>query len=347
MVPQFLIAIVTTLQLWLVGGAQATPASVAQAADYGTERTRATDRAAARVADTTAELARAVASKSQLVRRYEGQLREIDQLKKSRASWRRDRLIRQHKAASLTTGRQLQELDQRIRGLDKRLRGRRQALVAAVDRELEEAKLSRARTSKLRGMRRSAARALHRDKKIVLPDDTIDPLADPEELEYQAERIQQSERQLTREISRLAERAKRYRHMDKLRKKQARAAEAGRWDDSRSRRTTGRSSDRQNGEGAGLASADDADGEADGPAAAPLDDEPSYGGGEYSDPTVVLVDVVDTDTLDALRSAQVSSNLVVKARAAERAHKQVSSQLERLRKQRQVIEKRAKRLRRR
>jgi hypothetical protein len=344
-VPQFVIAIATTLQLWLVGGTPAAPASVAQAAEQVGEHARATDRAAARVAAASADLSRATANKNQLARRYEGQLRDIDQLKKGRASWRRDRLIRQHKAASLTTGRQLQELDQRIRAAAKRLLTRRRALVVAVDRELEAGASSRARTSKLRSMRRTAARALHRDKKIVLPDDTIDPLADPEELEYQASRLAQSEKQLTREISVLAERAKRYRHMDKLRKKQARAAEAGRWDDSRSRRTTGRSGDRQN--GAGTLAADDADGEAEGPSASPLDDEPNFGGSEYSDPTVVLVDVVDTDTLDALRSAQVSSNLVVKAKAAERAHKQVRSQLERLRKRRQLIEKRAKRLRRR
>ncbi len=345
MVPQSLIAIGTILQLWLVGGTPAAPDSVAQAAEHVTENARATDGAAAQVAATTAELRRATAGKNQLVRRYEGQLREIDRLKKSRASWRRDRLIRQHKAASLTTGRQLQELDQRLRAADKRLLSRRRALVVAVDRELKAGGISRARGSKLRALRRSAARALHRDKKIVLPDDDIDPLADPEELEYQAARIVQSERQLTREISLLAERAKRYRRMDKLRKKRARAAEAGRWDDSRSRRSTGRSGDRQN--GAGTLAADEADPDGEGPSAAPGDDDASFGGAEYSDPTVVLVDVVDTDTLDALRSAQVSSNLVVKARAAERAHKQVRGQLERLRKRRQLIEKRAQRLRRR
>ncbi len=344
MVPQFFLALATTLQLWL-GGAAVAPTRVAQLAEPAPTPSQVTDRAADRVAAVRAQRQRAVTEKSRLAKRYEAQLAEIDRLKKSRASWRRDRMIRQQKADSLTTGRALQELDTEIRRLDGRLRSEQQALISTIDRELET-RPAPTRRHKLLALRRATGRELHRDKKIVLPDDTIDPLADPEELEYQAARIAQSEKELAREIALLGERAKRYRHMDKLRRQRARAAQAGRWDDSRSRRTAGRISDRQNGAGGGLASLDDnSDGEAGPPS--PIDEDPAVGGGygEYSDPTVVLVEVVDTDTLDALRNAQSSGNLVVKAKAAERASKQVHSQLERLRRQRLLIEKRAAELR--
>jgi hypothetical protein len=248
-------------------------------------------------------------------------------------------LIGQAKADSLTTARALQEIDRRVRALDGELDRERRALVAAIDRELA-AGSEPGRRGKLVAARRDAARALHHDKKIVLPDDTIDPLADPEELEDQAALIAQSEKDLAREIQLLTERASRYRHMEKLRQQRARAAEAGRWDDSRSRRPSGRSGDRQTG---GAGTLEDADGDAP-PASV---DDPGFNAGvDYSDPTVVLVEVVDTDTLDALRSAQSSTDLTVKAKAAERASREVQGQLERLRRQRLLIEKRAAELRR-
>jgi hypothetical protein len=87
--------------------------------------------------------------------------------------------------------------------------------------------------------------------------------------------------------------------------------------------------------------------------APPLDDaEPGEagalgaGGDEYGDPSIVLVDVVDSETIDVLRNAEVSGSLVVKAKATERAHGKVREQLERLEKLRKKIEMRAKRLRR-
>ena len=60
---------------------------------------------------------------------------------------------------------------------------------------------------------------------------------------------------------------------------------------------------------------------------------------------MVLADVVDTSTLDALRAADRSSNPAIKARAAERASAQVRARLERLRAQRARVQERARELR--
>jgi len=355
-IPEFLIAVSTSLQL-LLGGASplpAQPVEVAQAAAPAAvaAAARDTDRAMRRVRGTLAERQRVVVAKGKLAKRYEAELQEIDRLKKRRASWRRDNAIKSKKRESQARGLELAKLDKRIRQLDARARKERAALVRAIDRELKSGAVASARRGELERTRRSTRRALQRNKKIVLPDDTIDPLADPEELEYQAERIAQSEARLSRELSSLVKRAKRFRKMAKLDQKRRRAREAGKWDDNRPRRTSRSAVLAGSRGGAGYGDGDDSQNEGMSPAP---NDEPdsdmpgALGVGEaddFSDATVVLVDVVDAQTIDALRNAEASGSLLVKAKAAERAHRQVREQLERLEKRRKLIEKRARRLRR-
>ncbi len=136
--------------------------------------------------------------------------------------------------------------------------------------------------------------------------------------------------------------------MDKLRRKRKRAAEHGGFDDNRPRRSTGRvGSGKNRGTGSPGLSVDDNENVGD-PSPSPSDsDLGGFMGADEatSDPTVVLADVVDSDTLNALRRAESSGDPLIKAKAAERAHKQVRAQLERLRRRRLIIERRAKRLR--
>lgn len=355
MLPEYLIAVSTTLQLWLGGAAQlpAQPVEVAQAAEASlpSPAARDTDRAILTVRASVEERRRLVADKAAMAARYEAELQEIDRLKQRRASWRRDNAIKTKKRESQATGLELAKLDRRIRQLDVRLRKERAALVRAIDRELRDATATAARRNDLVKMRRVTRRALQRNKKIVLPDYTIDPLADPEELEYQAERIAQTEKELTRELALLGKRAERFRKMAKLDQKRRRAREAGKWDDNRPRRTSlstslaggrdtgayGESDGLQNEDGASPAPSDDAD---------PAEPGALGAGDDYADPSVVLVDVVDSETLDVLRNAELSGNLLVKAKATERAHVKVREQLERLAKLRKQVEMRAKKLRR-
>jgi hypothetical protein len=192
-------------------------------------------------------------------------------------------------------------------------------------------------------------------RKIVLPDDDFDPLADPEELEYQASLLRQSEEQLTRELARLDTQADRYRRMAALRKQRNRAAELSGFDDSQPRRSTGRSNQLRNGEAAGAPVVDI--GGAPAPQAPPSEtgpgqQAPDIPNDDATSPTedprfdVVLADVVDVSTVSALRAAGLSSDPAVKAQAAERARKQVKDRLDRLQKRREIIQKRARTLRR-
>lgn len=355
MLPEFLIAVSSTLQLWLGGAAQpqlaTQPVEVAQAVEsaVSSAAARDTDRAALAVRATVAERKRVVAEKSRMAARYEADLQEIDRLKQRRASWRRDNAIKRKKRESQATGLELAKLDRRIRSLDVRLRKEHAALVRAIDRELKDAALAMDRRGELVKLRKATRRALRRNKKIVLPDYTIDPLADPEELEYQAERIAQSEKELARELELLGKRAERFRKMAKLDEKRRRAREVGKWDDNRPRRTS-LSTALAGGRDSAYGDSDGAQNEGNSPA--PLDDsDPGEagalgGGDDYSDPSVVLVDVVDSETIDVLRNAELSGSLLVKAKATERAHRKVREQIERLEKLRKQIERRAQKLRR-
>ncbi len=145
--------------------------------------------------------------------------------------------------------------------------------------------------------------------------------------------------------------------------KRERAAELGRLDDDQPRRTSVRSGAGSAGDeaqddagdappppppapppppGSGEDPPDDRDPE---PPQQPDPDQEEDAGGALTGLDVVLADVVDTSTLDALRAADRSANPAVKARAAERASAQVRARLERLRAQRKRIQVRAQELR--
>ncbi len=355
-----------------------------------------TDSAAAAVSLAEREYHRMTAERRQRVREYQTQLEAIDRLKQKRASWSRDRQLKQKLAESQATAAKLEALDQRVRRAQATLETRYRQLLATVGRE--ERALSQAaeaavvgsdngRRMQLSRLRKQARGFLRPEvKKIVLPDERIDPLADPEELEYQASLLSQSEDELLRELENMERQAQRYRQMVALRDKRGRADAFGRLDRDDIRRTTGRTNRRAadgdelsadepepgsspappappppSGEpsgdrGEGDAPPEDPSGGPGGPSipepdtpTPPTDDEnfsppASEDGGAGLD--IVLADVVDVPTLDALRTAERSSNPAHKAKAVEQASRQVRARLQRLRLQRQRMQERARQLRR-
>jgi hypothetical protein len=275
---------------------------------------------------------------------YDKQLAKIDRLKQMRASWRRDRMIRDQMSASHATAETLAKVDARLRQLNRALRASRAALVRAIDKELAGPGPAAQRKASLLGWRRSAQKSLRRGaKKIVIPDDHIDPLADPEELDYQAALLGQSEEQLNRELDRLSRQARRYRRMVTLQKTRKREADLGGFDNDQPRRTLSY---------AGNARADAQEGDIADPSSAPPPQSedgpwPSSGVPDSGNPMfdVVLADVVDASTVRALKQAELSRDPGRKAQAAERARAQVKARLERIQKRRRLIESRAKTLR--
>jgi hypothetical protein len=341
----------------LVGGVAAALAARPRVAQVA-PATAASDRLRAGVDRLVRERGQVAAERAALAAGYERQLRTIDGLKRQRASWRRDRQLRAEMSSSLDTARRLQAVTARLRDLDARLLRDRRQLLAAIDVELATP-LPAARRQQLGQLRTSVRTALGpAPRKIVVPDEELDPLADPEELEQQAAALRDSERELAREVENLARQAARFRRMSELRQQNERAGDLALRDDEGPRRrqlsTSGRGSaiDDESDSGG------DDGGEAPSPPSepgpgAPPTDEPGGGTGQPpplagdpdDEPALVLSEIVDAPTLDALRRAQRSADPAAKAAAAELARRRVADRLRLLREKRAAIEKRARELR--
>ncbi len=179
-------------------GAASAPAALAQAPR--------TDASAAEVTRLQRLRSARQGEKRALERTYEAQLGELDRLKRGKASWRRDREIRSSQADSQATAERLSRADQALRAIDAALRRQRQALIAAIDRELSLGP-SPGRRAQLGRMRAAVAVALApKVRKILVPDDTLDELADPDQLAEQVALIQQAEAELRRERESLRQR---------------------------------------------------------------------------------------------------------------------------------------------
>jgi hypothetical protein len=321
------------------GGTKA-PVRVAQAA-ASTSLGSQTARSEARLDQLLDGQKRLKAQMAELRRVYNSQLAEVDKLKKARASWRRDSKLRAQKARSQKTAMALQKLDRKLRAQRTLVRSERKRLAAAIRRELA-ASPSPARQKQLARTLKKVRQGLRRaPKKIAMPDLELDEFADPEELMEQVALIERAEAELARQQKQLERRANRYAHMEELRAKRNRADALGAFDDDRVRRSTGRiggpkdartEADSPSAGGAGLS---DSDSSQDPGSPAPPESFEDDGG--FDAVSVVLADVVDEDTQNALRKAQRSSSLRTKARATAKARKQVQSQLEVLRSSRARI----------
>jgi hypothetical protein len=322
-----------------------------------------TDRATAGVQRLVGQQTARLAERRALARSYEVELRELDRLKRSKASWRRDRLVRSKKAELQATADKLSRVDAGLRTLAGQLKVQRQALLAAIDRELALAP-PQSRANLLRRTRSQTATALRPPvRKIILPDDSLDELADPVELAEQIALIQQAERELRREREVLRQREDRYGRMSRLREQRDRAGQLSELDRNDVRRSPGR----VDGSGGRAGNEDSAGGDSDGassgepPAedADPSEPAPDFGSGDLSDSaeppaavdpsfeqsSIALADVVDGPTLDSLRRAGRSPSPKRRAEVASRARKQVESRMDRLQRSRQLIQQHLRKLR--
>ncbi|MEJ7604043.1 MAG: hypothetical protein WKG01_39550, partial [Kofleriaceae bacterium] len=280
-----------------------------------------------------------------LAQRYDVELRKIDQLKKQRASWRRDRELRDQLSASLETANQLKAASTELARATEQLQAARRGLVIAIDRELatgptppRRAQLDRARDPAVSPARNRAP------NRIVLPDTKIDPLADPEELDQQATALRETEAELARQVAGLEVQAKELDRIVAVRRQHDRAAEIARREDDTPRRgTTPSGSARTQG---GVAAEDSS------PSPSPTSiPDSSTGRGDAigsfeSEATIALAEVVDPSTIDSLHRAQRSGDPSQRAIAAKRARDAVAARLEQLRQKRAQIEARARQLRR-
>ena len=368
MIPQLLIPVAAVLQLLTGAGAsgasqpagrvaqaQAQPAQPGQPAPARSAAAArsTTDRASAAVSRLAMQRGVRQVEKARLERTYQEQLRELDALKRSKASWRRDRLVREKKAESQATAERLSKVAATLRAIDRTLKSRRQYLLAAIDRELAAGPAASRRSALLR-MRGAVVAAIRPPvRKIIVPDDSLDELADPDELAEQIALIQQAERELRREKDALRQREERYARMGRLRDQRERAGQLSDLDGDQVRRAGQRpvgargSSNEAAEPGAGAGGADSEGDSGDfgsGGSAPPSDPAPSEDAG-FEQSSILLADVVDPTTIDALRRAGRSQSPKARAEAAARARQQVESRLERLERSRLRIQQHLRRLR--
>jgi hypothetical protein len=303
----------------------------------------ATDKADAAVKDADHRVAQLVAYRASLKKRYREELDAIDRLKKQRASWRRDRELRDSLSSSSDTANQLSAADREIDKANASLLAAERAHLAAIDAELgASAAPERARRlERSRGLLAQQLRdAPHR---IMIPDLEIDPLADPEELEQRAIELRASEAELTHQLVGLDQQATELEHLASLRKQHSRAGDVFYRDDDQPYRGASHKS------GDVGATPDDSTGGAWDPSrglptsagAGPAGGPSSF---ESYVPTV-LAEVIDASTITSFAAAQRSGDPAQRAQAAHKAHDAVVQRLEQVKKKRAEIEARANELR--
>ncbi len=308
-------------------GAQVAQASATSVYQSASERAQSKLLAAKQVERTLSR------NKQNLRGTYNKQLSEVDRLKRSRASWRRDRQLREQKARSQKTASALQLLDRRIRSQKLSVVQAKKSLSTAIANELAHNPTSVRRSQLSKTLATLGVRRRASPRKITMPDLELDELADAEELLTQIALIEQAQAKLNKQESSLGKRANHYAYMDTLRRKRQRAGELGAFDDTGVRRSIGRIGT-ETGRNSGTGFEGDASGGQSPPSndeapGAPLAGE-TPGGNDFAAASVVLSDVVDAQTQNALRQAQRSTSPRTKAQAAKRAQSQVKKQLNEL-----------------
>ena len=311
--------------------ASATGSAMAQSAPV-------TAKAAADASELERKVSQLAAQRGALAKTYADQLEVIDRLKKQRASWRRDRELRESLAAANETATKLGAATNELAKANTSLAASRRTLIAAIDAEIAT-KPAAPRAGALARMKSQlspqvADKKLHR---IVLPDLEVDPLADPEELEQQAAALRDSEAELSRQVVGLEEQATELDEVAKLRKAHDRASDLAKRDDDQPQRTAQSGGSRGTFDGQGSPAP-----EVSGGGAAGGDRGSSTGpsglSGFEADASVVLSGVVDSATIDTLTRAQRSGDPALRAAAAKKTRDAVAGRLEQLRKKRAEIE---------
>jgi len=312
-----------------------------------------TDRAASAEVAAEQKVAQLTTQRAQLQARSQDELTAVDKLKKQKASWRRDRELNTAQADAKDTADKLAALDKQLAAAQVTVTTARTAAVKAIDAEAPTAAGPRAATlAKLRAQ--LAPTKVY--KKIVIPDGTLDPLADPDELEHQAAALAASEDALARQVKVLESQATELDHVAEIRKQHERAGDLAMREDDQPHRNAQSSSSKgtQDTLGAAAPTAGGAGGAGGTGGGASNGHEGGttggdtftgdHGAGYESEASFVLGEVIDRSTIEGMMRASRSGDPAQRALAAKQAAGAVAARLEQLKKQRAAIEARAKAL---
>jgi hypothetical protein len=267
-----------------------------------------------------------------LQKRYADEVAAIDRLKKQRASWRRDRDLRDSLSTSLETSNELDAASRDVEQAQRQLAEARRAYLAAIDAELSGGAATPRAQQLARTKQLLISQLKDAPRRIVIPDLTIDLRADPEELLQRALELRASEDELSRQVTGLDAQATELERAAQLRKQHDRAGDlVNRYDDQ-----PHRSSSTQSAEVPDPSPAVD-------PSRIPATIGAPPSSFEASVPTV-LADVIDPSTISSFTAAQLSGDPAQRAQAARRAHDEVARRLDQVRRKRIEFEARARQL---
>ena len=334
----------SALALTAIGGG----ASIASAQPVASVNTAAqSDALLSRIATTLQARKSAAAQRAALAPQYEAQLRTIDQLKRQRASWRRDRQLQDQLAASLETATQLAQLGTSVAALDHQLAVDRASAAAAIDAELA-ASPTAARRAVLAQAQATLQATPTAGKRILIPDGTLDPLADPEELDQQAQSLHAAENALVAQVALLDTQTTNLQRAAQLRREHERAGDLAMRDDDEPRHGAAES----HASSTPTAQLNPTSGQTfpGTPGGSTTTGSDSVSGppnGSFNSAAVAsaLSEVIDVGTASALLDAGRSNDPASKAAAAAKARAAVAARLQVMRAQRAAIEARAQSLR--
>jgi hypothetical protein len=306
----------------------------------------------AQAAEVAAEqrVAQLTAQRAQLNARYQEELAAIDRLKKSKASWRRDRELNTAQADAKDTGDKLAALDNQLAVAQKTVTAARGAVLQAIDVELPTATGPRAQQLARLRAQLAPPKVV---KKIVIPDARIDPLADADELEQQARALEDSEDALARQVKELDAQAAELTHVAEIRKQHERAGDLAMREDDQPHRNAQSSASKGLADSQQVPSSGAPPPQQGGTSNGGGGGDSHTGAGEFSgdrggfetEASTVLIEVVDRATIEGLMRASRSGDPAQRALAAKQARDAVAARLAQLKKQRAAIEARAKALR--
>ena len=265
------------------------------------------------------------------LRAYAERVDRVAALKAQPASFGRDRKLQALLAESRDLATALDQVDAQLLRLSTELGVARGALLVVIDREIGA---GGPRREALQKERAALIARLGAARRFKIPDETISPRDDAEDLSYKAGALRQAEEDLRGEEKRQLRLASEYRRQARLMKSRARADDQDVFADSEPNRIGGKHVD----ETPGVELAPET---SPGGPPQPM----SYAAGLVSDPTVVLAEVVDAATLEELRHAEGTRDPSDLAAAAERTAQALAARADRMRKNRLEMERRARLLR--
>jgi len=304
-----------------------TSAAVAPGASVATSKAESATRLAER------QVAQLTDHRAVIAKRYQDELTAIDRLKNQRASWRRDRELRDSLSDSLETANQLSAATRELEKARLHLVSARQAYLAAINAELGAGPAPTRAQQLTQARSQLVPQAKDAPRRIVIPDFDVDPLADPEELDQRAAELRASEDELARQLAALDAQAQELDHRAQLRKQHDRAGDLFNRDDDEPHRSTAKA-----GEVVGNPTVT-------GTGSTPSSPPPVGGPNFDNFVPIVLADVIDATTINSFAAAERSGDPAQRAEAAHRTHDAVAKRLDQIKRRRLEIEDRARMLR--